>query len=114
MDEAVVLRQPISFRVSEDIQNPDKYIDEIANALGVDVESDASFRALKGLDHDTKVRWLLSLPDHERAIGCAGYLIIITVYLCTMVIVAISATGEPIKEKQCEEKQVEKCVKEKP
>jgi len=110
MSKAIALRNPISFQLPDDIPNPDNYIDEIANACGDDEVTKAELTVIRALNHEEKVQWLLSLPDFDREIGCLGYVLIVTVYICTMVIIGITAAGDPIKEKKCEEKQVSKCV----
>ena len=110
MSKAISFTSPLSFALADDIQNPDKYIEEIEKAFAGDGRAAPHLPILRTLNHAEKVQWLLSLPDSNKAIGCLGYMIIITVYLCTMVIIGTNAAGDPIKEKKCEEKQVPKCV----
>jgi hypothetical protein len=110
MNKAVKLQDPISFTLPDDIRNPDDYIDEIEKSFISEGIVAPEISVLRTLNHDEKVRWLLSLPEPDREFGCLGTIIIVTVYLCVMVIVGTTAAGDPIKEKKCEEKKVPKCV----
>jgi len=106
-------REPISFPVKEDIENPDGVIDEIIEAYKDDPEAAQEFASLKGLEHDEKVQYLLSLPDADRELGCLSYVFIIVTYACVMVIVGTWPDGKPKKKKKCKTKKVKKCVKKK-
>jgi len=112
--EEKMFREPISFPVHDDIENPDSVIDEIIEAYKDDPVSAQEFASLKGLEHDEKVQYLLSLPDADRAVGCVTYVLIWVTYACVMITIGINAaTGKPIKKKKCKKKKVKKCVKKK-
>lgn len=110
MNKEVKFSEPISFHYSTDVLEPDIYINEIEKISQLSKERHAEIQAIKKLNRKGKARWLLSLPDIDKAIGCAGYLIIVTVYICTMVIIGYTAAGLPIKKKKCVPKKKKKCV----
>jgi hypothetical protein len=119
MTKDIRLTNPETFRIADEIREPDRYIDEIAAAFADDEESVARFKTIKALSHEEKVHWLLSLPDHDSSkgepVGCAGVILVIIVYFCVMAIIGYeAATGKPIKEKKCTPKEVKKCVPKKP
>jgi len=104
-----MLLDPGNIRLNEDIFDTDVIIDDLINHLKKD-EVDASWLfAVKEFSHEDKVKWILSLPEPERELGCMGYLLLVTVYLYVMVKVAETAAGEPLYEKKRVEKKVEKC-----
>jgi hypothetical protein len=114
MNKTVMLQQPETLTVSEDIHNPDKYIDAFASAFAGKAESMARFEAIKALDHETKVRWLLSQKDKsDEKLEPATICTIIIVTTVVMVIIGyeiVNGVKKAITEKQTKEKEVKKCV----
>lgn len=105
-----MLLDPENIRLYEDIADPDHILDNIIAYLKTE-DADASWLfAVKEFSHEDKVKWILSLPEPERELGCLGYLVLVTVYLYVMVKVAEDAAGDPVYQKKRVEKKVEKCV----
>jgi hypothetical protein len=105
-----MLLDPENVRLNEDIRDPDVIIDEIIDLLKTDGADSSWLFAVKEFSHEDKVKWILSLPEPERELGCMGYLVLVTVYLYVMVKVAESAAGEPIYQKKQVERKVQKCM----
>lgn len=105
-----MLLDPENVRLNEDVRDPDVFIDEIIDLLKTDGADASWLFAVKEFSHEDKVKWILSLPEPERELGCMGYLVLVTVYLYVMVKVAESAAGEPIYQKKQVERKVEKCM----
>ena len=114
MSEKVMFSAPQEIPLSEEIDNPDQYIDQFIEGFKDNPEAKMRLEVLKGLDHEEKVRWLLSLDDEpKRDPGLITVCTLVMVYVCVMVVVGyIVANGvsTPVKEKRCEEKEVKKCV----
>lgn len=113
-DPAAILKEPSTILLGEDIRDPDLQIDMLISRFKADGDDALWLDRVKSLTHEEKVKWILSLPEPQRALGCLGYLVIVTVYLTVMVMVGVSATGDPIYEKRQVEKKVEKCMPKKP
>jgi hypothetical protein len=110
IDADEMLLDPENIRLGEDILETDVIIDDLINHLKKD-EADASWLfAVKEFSHEDKVKWILSLPEPERELGCLGYLVLVTVYLYVMVKIGESAAGEPIYQKKQVERKVQKCM----
>jgi hypothetical protein len=105
-----MMLDPENVRLNEDIRDPDVIIDEIIDLLKTDGADASWLFAVKEFSHEDKVKWILSLPEPERELGCLGYLVLVTVYLYVMVKVAESAAGEPIYQKKQVERKVQKCM----
>lgn len=109
-----MLNAPTTIGLSKDIADPDRIIDELISRFRADGNDAIWLDKVKGLEHQDKVQWLLSLPDPDRNIGCMGYLVIIVTYLTIMVAIGTGLNGETIYEQRKVEKKVEKCVPKQP
>lgn len=113
-DPAAILNEPSTILLGEDILDPDQQIDMLISRFKAEGDDALWLDRVKAFTHEEKVKWILSLPEPQRALGCMGYLVLVTVYLTVMVMVGVSATGDPIYEKRQVEKKVEKCMPKKP
>jgi len=113
MDKRVTLTNPEEIVISEDIRDPDMYIDLLTSTFAKDAESAARFEAIKALDHHAKVRWLLSQANKSDARVTREW-ICTTILVTTVVVVVIGyeiyqGIKKAITEKQEIQKEVEKC-----
>lgn len=113
-DMETLLQDPTTIKLGEDIKDPDAFIDELIARFKADGDDAIWLDKVKAFDHNGKVEWILSLPEPRRELGCMGYLMIVTIYLTVMVMVGMSAAGEPIYEEKKVPKKVEKCIPKKP
>lgn len=105
----VNLSEPEMIVVSEDIKNPDFYIDFFMSKCAKDDENLARFEAIKALDHESKVKWLLALkPRIEPATTCT-IIIVTTIVIVVIGYEIIEGYKKAITEKQEVQKEVEKC-----
>jgi len=107
-DPEAILKDPSTILLGEDISDPDQHIDMLISRFKADCDDALWLDRVKAFTHEEKVKWILSLPEPQRALGCMGYLVLVTVYLTVMVVVGISAAGDPIYEKRRVEKKGEK------
>lgn len=105
-----MLLDPENILLNEDIRDPDHLIDGIIEDLKAHEMDSSWLYAVKEFSHEDKVKWILSLPEPDRELGCLGYLVLVTVYLYVMVKVAEDAAGDPVYQKKRVEKKVEKCM----
>lgn len=114
MNRRVMLQQPETIEVFEDIHDPDKYIDVLASAFTGNAERMARFEAIKALEHENKVRWLLSQKDpSDEKLEPATICTIVIVTTVVMVVIGyeiVNGVKKAITEKQTKEKEVKKCV----
>jgi hypothetical protein len=113
MSRIVRLDKPLVITLSEDIGDPDVYIDTFVAAAGETSKKTEQLAIIKSLDHDLKVRWLLSLcngsdPQVTRNWICT------TIIVTAIVIVVVgykllNGAMVPITEKKKVEKEVQKC-----
>ena len=68
--DKVMLSTPQEIVISENIDNPDQYLDQIIENLSDDPEHLAAVDSIKSLGHNEKVRYLLGLrTGKEREAG---------------------------------------------
>jgi len=109
MNKVVNLNESEVIVISEDIENPDYYIDFFISKSAKDTENLTRLEAIKSLDHDLKVRWLLSLkPRLEPATTCT-IIIVTTVVIVVIGYEIVDGVMKAITEKQEIQKEVEKC-----
>lgn len=116
-DTEVKFDRPEEIVISQDVRDPDRYIDEFI-AKTKDTDQLARLETIKTLDRDTKVKWLLGLSVagegfSTQAIGPVGMCVFVTVVVVTYVIVGYivleSGKRVAIRERQEKEKIIKQC-----
>lgn len=113
MNKSVKLSVPEEIVISEDIREPDKYLDLLIAAFGKDKGNVQRLEVIKSLDHSTKVKWLLSQTNKTDTKVTREW-VCTTILVTTVVIIIIGyelyqGAMHAITEKQEVEKEVEKC-----
>jgi len=113
-DPAAIFNEPSTILLGEDIRDPDQQIDMLISRFKADGDDALWLDRVKAFTHEEKVKWILSLPEPQRALGCMGYPVPVTVYQTLMVLAGESASGDPVYEKRQVERKLEKCMPKKP
>jgi hypothetical protein len=118
MEERTMFKTPVEYMISQDIKNPDIYLDKLIRDYSDDPTMQEKLETIKSLEHNEKVAWLLGLAtkeqDEERAkmepvTGCI--IVVITIVVAVVVgYIVVEGIRQAIIEYQERQKEVEKCT----
>jgi len=118
MKDLTVFDAPEEYAVSQDVKNPDTYLNKLIADFPANSQTRKKIETIKLLSHNDKVAWLLGLKTHEEgavdtkmepASGCV--IVIITVVVAVVVgYVVVNGVQKPVIEHQERQKKVKQCA----
>ena len=106
--------------LSQDIADPDAFLDEVLTKLGDDPEQRERLETIKSLHHEEKVAWILGLETIDESSqrlepvsGCLVFALVSVVFVVMVIVGWIIYEGgkKPIIERQEQLKEIKKCIK---
>lgn len=118
MEERTMFKTPVEYMVSQDIKNPDIYLDKLIRDYTDDPTMQEKLETIKSLKHNEKVAWLLGLDtkeldeEHAKMEPVTGCIIVVITIVVAVVVgyIVVEGIKQAIIEYQERQKEVEKCT----
>lgn len=112
------LAKPIEIVTSQDIRDPDRYLDQLISKTKGDPGKRDRLQTIKGLEHEVKVKWLLGQPanpenvlvDKSPALAVVCTVVVVVVVVAVVVGYYITEAGIRRAITEMQEREVERKV----